>query len=77
MLNFFPTKVLGEVTCMKDRHSKNLTRTWWIVSQMQQASHKQARNKILSHFYPIIYEKTILAPSTTIIEIEHIINIIR
>jgi hypothetical protein len=23
MLNFFPTKVLGEVTHMKDRHSKN------------------------------------------------------
>jgi hypothetical protein len=55
MLNFFPTKVLGEVTRMKDRHSKNLTHTWWNVSQMQQASHKQARNKILAHFYWIIY----------------------
>jgi hypothetical protein len=47
--------VLGEVTCMKDRHSKNLTRTWWNVSQMQQASHNKARNKIVSHFYQIIY----------------------
>ncbi len=39
----------------KTGHLKNLTRTWWNVSQMQQASHKQARNKILSHFYRIIY----------------------
>jgi hypothetical protein len=47
--------MLGEVTSTKDRHSKNLTHTWWNVSQMQQASHRQARNKILSHFYQLIY----------------------
>jgi hypothetical protein len=47
--------VLGEGTCMKDRHLKNLMCMWWNISQMQQASHKKARNKILSHFFWIIY----------------------
>jgi hypothetical protein len=47
--------LLGEVTRTKDRHLKNLTRTWWNVSQMQQASHKHKRKKILSHFYQLIY----------------------
>jgi hypothetical protein len=47
--------LLGEVTWMKDGCSKNLTRTRNVSPKcMQQASHKQATNKILSHFYQLI-----------------------
>jgi hypothetical protein len=58
MYNLVPSKeglhhrsVLGEVTRTKDGRSKNLTRTRNVPPKMQQASHKQATNKILSHFY--------------------------
>jgi hypothetical protein len=52
---FLPDKSVGRSDMHEGQTFQEPPRTWWNVSQMQQASHKQARNKILSHFYWIIY----------------------